>query len=188
MYIGIGEASTYNALGSHVGLGIMAGMGEMSRTMHLMTPEYGLHQRVFMLITDLPLAPGKPIDFGVMNFCRACKKCADFCPVNAIPHDTEPDWQKRGPYQVDGVRTWYRNEPVCNAYMHQTAGCALCIAVCPLSKGNRQAFYHDIMRATVSTTPVLNRFFRNMDDFLGYGIKDNPEAFWDLDPPPFAWY
>jgi reductive dehalogenase len=186
-YLGLGEASTYNSLGSHVGLGVMAGMGESSRTMHMITPEYGLHQRVFMLITDLPLAPGKPIDFGAMNFCRTCKKCADYCPVNAIPHDTEPDWQKRGVYQIDGVRTWHRNEPICNAYMQSTAGCSLCMAVCPLSKGNRKAFYHDIMRATVSTTPVLNRFFRGMDDFLGYGIKDNPETFWDLDLPPFAW-
>jgi epoxyqueuosine reductase QueG len=122
-----------------------------------------------------------------MNFCRTCKKCADFCPVNAIPHDTEPDWQKRGVYQIDGVRTWHRNEPICNAYMQSTAGCTICVAVCPLSKGNRKAFYHDIMRATISKTPILNGFFRNMDDFRGYGIKDNPETFWDLDLPPFAW-
>jgi hypothetical protein len=50
-----------------------------------------------------------------------------------------------------------------------------------------KAFYHDIMRVTVSTTPVLNRFFRNMDDFFGYGIKGDPETFWELDLPPFGW-
>jgi epoxyqueuosine reductase len=126
----------------------------------------------------------------VMHFCRACKKCADFCPVKAIPNDTEPNWEVRGVYQNPGVRIWRRNEPVCNAYMRQAGypeGCAICFAVCPLSKGNRQAFVHDIMRTTISKTPALDRFFRNMDDFLGYGIRNDPASFWNLDLPPFGW-
>jgi epoxyqueuosine reductase len=189
-YMGLGEATQYNALGSAVGLGVMAGLGEQCRLMHLMTPEYGTRQRVFKLITDLPLISGKPIDFGVMHFCRVCKKCADFCPVKAIPNDTEPNWEVRGAYQNPGVRIWRRNDPVCNAYMRQAGypeGCAICFAVCPLSKGNRQAFVHDFMRTTISKTPVLDRFFRNMDDFLGYGIRNDPALFWNLDLPPFGW-
>jgi reductive dehalogenase len=158
--------------------------------MHLLTPEYGVRQRVYMAITDLPLAPGKPIDFGAMQFCRSCKKCADFCPVQAIPHDTDPDWEIRGNYQSAGVRIWRRNEPVCNAYMMQAGfleGCSICFGVCPLSKGNSKTFYNDIMKATISNTPVLNRLFRNMDDFFGYGIKSDPERFWEMDLPPFGW-
>ncbi|MFC2026587.1 reductive dehalogenase [Chloroflexota bacterium] len=190
-YMCLGEAAIYNSLGMHVGFGVLAGLGEQSRVMHLLTPEYGLHQRVFMAITDLPLAPSKPIDFGAMQFCRACKKCADFCPVQAIPHDTEPSWETWGkPYRSPGVRIWRRDEPRCNTYMLSAGGvehCSLCLGVCPLSKGSRQAFYHDIMTATVGTTSVFNRFFRKMDDMLGYGMKDNPERFWELDLPPFGW-
>ena len=81
-YMGVGEAQ-FNALGSKVGMGILSGLGEHSRVMHMMTPEYGLRQRLFMAITDLPLAPGKPVDFGVMRFCRVCKKCSDICPASA---------------------------------------------------------------------------------------------------------
>jgi epoxyqueuosine reductase len=156
----------------------------------LMTPEYGLRQRVFVLATDMPLDPGKPIDFGVMRFCRVCKKCADFCPAQAISHDTEPSWDIRGPYNNPGVRIWRRLEPACNSYQVQSGygeGCSVCFAVCPLSKGNRKAFYHDIMRTTISNTPVFDRAFRKMDDFLGYGIRNDPEKFWDLDLPPFGW-
>ncbi len=189
-YMCLGEASLFNALGTAVGLGVMAGLGEQCRIMHLLTPEYGVRQRVFKNITDLPLAPGKPIDFGAMNFCRTCKKCADFCPVKAIPYDTDPSWEIRGPYQNPGVRIWRRNEPVCNAYIRQAAyseGCSICFGVCPLSKGNSKTFYNEIMKATISNTPVLNRLFRNMDDFFGYGIKSDPETFWEMDLPPFGW-
>jgi epoxyqueuosine reductase len=43
------------------------------------------------------------------------------------------------------------------------------------------------MRTTISKTPALDRFFRNMDDFLGYGIRNDPASFWNLDLPPFGW-
>ncbi len=189
-YMGLGEATNYNALGSAVGFGVLAGLGEQSRVMHLMTPEYGLHQRVFKVITDLPLDPGKPIDFGAIQFCRTCKKCADFCPVQAIPHDTDPSWDVRGDYQNAGVRIWRRNEPVCNTYM-VTSGlsehCSVCFGVCPLSKGSNETSYNDFMKSIISKTPILNRLFRNMDDFFGYGIKGDPEKFWEMDLPPFGW-
>jgi epoxyqueuosine reductase len=189
-YMGIGATGPFNSLGTSVGFAVMAGLGEQCRVMHLMTPEYGLRQRVFVLATDMPLDPGKPIDFGVMRFCRVCKKCADFCPAQAISHDTEPSWDIRGPYNNPGVRIWRRLEPACNSYQVQSGygeGCSVCFAVCPLSKGNRKAFYHDIMRTTISNTPVFDRAFRKMDDFLGYGIRNDPEKFWDLDLPPFGW-
>jgi len=168
----------------------MAGLGETSRTMHLITPEFGLRQRIHKVITDLPLAPGKPIDFGVMNFCRTCKKCADFCPSKAIPFETEPNWTPLGPYQIAGVKIWHRNEPACNAYMRMAGmpvGCAICFAVCPLSQGKREAIYHNLMRTSISKAPIFNRFFRKMDDFLGYGYRDDPEKYWEMDLPPFGW-
>ena len=187
-YMGLGESGHFHEFGCVTGLGVMAGLGETCRAMHLLTPEYGLKQRFFKLVTDLPLAPGKPIDFGAMQFCRTCKKCAEFCPPKAIPSDTEPSWENTVPYHTAGQRIWRRNEPACIAYMYESVGwCSVCIAVCPLSKGNRQAFYHDIMRSTISTTPVFNRFFRKMDDFLGYGMKRDSEDFWEMDLPPFGW-
>jgi len=48
------------------------------------------------------------------------------------------------------------------------------------------ANYWRFMKATLSKTPVLNRLFRNFNDFMDYGLK-NPETFWDLDLPPWGY-
>jgi epoxyqueuosine reductase len=189
-YMGLGESTPYNSLALAPPLAIMAGLGEQCRIMHCMTPERGVRQRIFKVITDLPLAPGKPVDFGVMKFCRVCKKCADFCPVQAYPHDTDPNWEIRGPYNSPGVRIWRRNEAACNAYMRQAGysqGCLICFAVCPLSKGVNKSIYQGMVRTIISKTPVLDRAFRKMDDFLGYGDRNDPDNIWNLDLPPFGW-
>jgi epoxyqueuosine reductase len=190
-YMGLGEVSSYNALGIAPAFAVMAGMGELSRMGHVLTPEYGLRQRIFKLITDLPLAPGKPIDFGAMRFCHTCKKCADYCPPQAISHDTEPSWDTKGkPYHSPGVRAWYWPQEKCQAYWRQIEECSICYAVCPLSKGGHKAFYHDLQRWTTANTSLFNGFFRRMDDFLDYGWKKDPkeiEGFWDLDLPPFGY-
>ena len=186
-YMCLGEATRYNALGVHAGFAVLGGLGEMSRMGHTITPEYGLRQRVQMVITDLPLAPGKPVDFGVMNFCRTCKKCAENCPPKAISFTTEPDWDTFDkPFHNPGIKAWHWPQDKCNAWIRQTGGCAVCFGVCPLSKGNRNAIYHDFMKATLSKTPVFNRLFKNFDDFMDYGIK-NPETFWELDLPPWGY-
>jgi epoxyqueuosine reductase len=189
-YMGLGEASAYNNMGSAVGLGIMAGLGEHSRVMHMMTPEFGLRQRVWKMITDLPLAPGKPIDFGIMRFCRVCKKCSDICPPKAINPETEPSWQNNGDYQQSGIKSWHRLEPNCLSYIYQAGysqGCILCFAVCPLSKGKRESIYQDLVRRTIATTPAFDRAIRKLDDAMGNGQRSDAEEIWNLDLPPFGW-
>ncbi len=190
-YMCLGEETLHNGLMPAPAMAILGGLGELSRMMHVMTPEYGLHQRVFKMITDLPLTPGKPIDAGMHTFCKTCKKCADNCPVQAISKDTEPYWDTRGkPYASPGTKNWYFPQEVCNTYLREVGACAICFGVCPLSKGGHKAFYHDLQRWTTANTPLFNGFFRKMDDFLGYGWKNNAkeiEEFWDLDLPPFGY-
>ncbi len=187
-YMGLGDTLKAAALGQSTGFAVMAGLGETCRIMHTITPEFGLMERVFILITDLPLAPGKPVDFGVMNFCRTCKKCADYCPAKAIPPATEPTWETKGFYNRPGVKHWYRDEARCRAYIYQAGACAICFAVCPYSKLHGQS-YTNLWQSTVAKTTVFNRAIRKMDDFMGYGprLGDDIEKFWDLDLPPFGW-
>ena len=61
---------------------LMAGLGEMGRMNRLVSPLYGGALRLDMILTDLPLALDKPIDFGLQTFCKGCKKCAKACPVD----------------------------------------------------------------------------------------------------------
>ena len=187
-YMCLGEVSSYNALGIAPAFAVISGLGELSRMGHAMTPEYGLRQRIFKAITDLPLAPGKPIDAGMMKFCYTCKKCAQHCPPQAISHDTEPSWDTREkPYHSPGVRAWYWPQERCQAYWRQIEECSICYSVCPLSKGGHKAFYHDMQKLVTANTSLFNAFFKQMDDFLGYGSRDDIDRWWNLDLPPFGY-
>jgi len=187
-YMCLGDTVKTAAMGQVVGFMVMSGMGESCRTMHAITPEFGVMQRPFIGITDLPLPPGKPIDIGVMKFCRTCKKCAEYCPAKAIPMDTEPTWEVKGPYNRPGVKTWYRDEPACREYMYHAGSCAICIAVCPFSR-LKNASYTNMWQSTVAKTSAFNRTIRRMNDLLGYNprVGDDIENIWNLDLPPFGW-
>jgi epoxyqueuosine reductase len=175
-----------NSLGTSVGFGVMAGLGEISRIEHIITPERGFSQRVFKMVTDLPLAPTSPVDTGVMDFCRVCKKCAEQCPTLAISTATEPGWEIPGPYKNPGVKGWFRTEPRCYTYWRQTGtGCGFCLALCPLNKPPTTSYFN-AMRSTIATTKQMNRTFRKMDDVLNNGARENLGNFWDLEIPPMG--
>ena len=61
-------------------LAIDAGLGQLGRLGTLITPEFGPRVRLCKVLTDLPLVPTPPIDFGVTEFCNKCEKCAQYCP------------------------------------------------------------------------------------------------------------
>lgn len=49
------------------------------------------------------------------------------------------------------------------------------------------SIYQDFMRTTISKTSAFDRAFRKMDDLIGYGIRNDPEEFWNMDLSPFGW-
>lgn len=176
----------YNGLGIAPAFGVMAGLGELSRLNRMISPEYGPLQRVFKVITDLPLAPTKPIDAGIMRFCRTCKKCAEACPAGVLSMETEPSWEVKGPWNNPGTRAYSDDSPKCYAYwLTSTASCIRCFAVCPFSTKNK-SFMHKIVLATLSVTPLLNGFFTRMHTAMGYGMRRHPESWWDLNLPPYG--
>ena len=184
-YMGLGESTT-NALGIAPAFGVMAGLGELSRLNRLITPEFGPMVRVFKMITDLPVAVDKPIDFGVMKFCRACKKCAEACGGAALSFDTEPTWNIRGPWNNPGHKAYFEDSTKCMTYW-KTVGtnCGVCFAVCPFAKKDK-AWIHNVVKATASTAPFMDGFMRSMDDAFGYGVEKDQEAWWNLDLPEYG--
>ena len=73
-----------NDMSLSIPLAIDTGLGQLGRNGLLITPEYGPRVRLCKVFTDPPLEPDSPIDFGVNDFCRRCRLCADACEVDAI--------------------------------------------------------------------------------------------------------
>ncbi len=161
----------------------MAGLGEMGRMNRVVSPYFGGAVRFAIILTDLPLALDKPIDFGLQEFCRHCKKCAKACPVNALSFDTDPSWEPLGPYSSKGKKVWYEDCEKCASYTSGAGSyCGACLGACTWNKGNK-THLHDLVKATGAKFPSLSWFFAFMDDLFGYGLvpETKRKDWWDLD-------
>ncbi len=160
-------------------IAIDAGLGEMARNGLLITPRFGPRVRLAKVLTDMPLTPDKPIEFGVWDFCKLCNKCAKNCPGQSIPYG-EPDEKPLNISNREGVSTWHINAEKCLAFWAvKGVSCSNCIRTCPFNKPN--GMVHDWVRWGVANQPWLNRLFLWADDRFGYGKKKKPETFWQDD-------
>jgi reductive dehalogenase len=154
-------------------LAVDAGLGQLGRMGVLITPEFGPRVRLCKVLTDLPLVPTPPIDFGVTEFCETCEKCAEYCPAQAVRYgertakkrtfSTNPGLLK---WPVDGERClqfWYKNGARTGKGMYHV-DCYQCINVCPFNK--KTGIGHDLVRWTVRNLPFLNKAVKNGDDLF----------------------
>ena len=172
---------------------VLSGHAELGRNdNYCISPEYGTVCGYFTMLTDLPVAPDKPIDAGMFRFCHTCRKCAETCPMQCISYEKEPT------YEIPQSKLpGYENEPVtwknpgkevfqtdalaCNyKWTEVGSGCGTCMATCTFNVNNG-ASIHEIVKSTLATTPLLNGFLWNADKAFGYGIKTNEEMekWWD---------
>jgi len=110
-------------------IAIDAGLGEQGRHGVLITPELGSNFRPAVVTTNIPMETDRPIRFGVKDFCRTCKICAEQCPSGAISFDTE--------VEVRGYRRWKIDRSKCHNFWYSNLGnigCRLCVTVCPYSR------------------------------------------------------
>ncbi len=160
-----------------VPLAIDAGHGQPSRLGLVITPKYGPRLRWCKVITDLPLGgKKKSIDFGVIEFCEACEKCAEACPAGAIPKGPRTT-EGHGISNNPGVLKWYLDYEKCRTYWSRVGtNCGICMRVCPFNKGH--GFHHDIVRWFIKSFPFLDSTIVRFDDWLGYGKQQDPRFFW----------
>ena len=171
----LGYSATANHLRHYdalmVPLAVDAGLGELSRMGYLITKEYGPRIRLGAVTTDLPLVPDKPVDIGIEDFCRICKKCAVCCPSKSIPSEDQ--------IEVNGTLRWKLNQETCFEYWGKIGtDCNVCMKVCPWS--HTRTFPHNLIVELISRNSVSRRLFTIMDDIF-YGKKPKPKA-----PPKWA--
>jgi ferredoxin len=112
-------------------LAIDAGLGELGRNGLLLSPEYGPRQRICKVLTDLPLVPDKPVDFGIQSFCESCHACASACPVDAIRFD-ERTTDRTSISNREGILRWPVNVGRCYLFWQENGmDCSNCVAACP---------------------------------------------------------
>jgi len=177
----------YNARAQHFGnyeavMGpclIAAGMGELTRTGDCVAhPRFGFRSKVAAVTTDLPLAPDKPIDFGMLDFCRVCKKCADECPSKAITLDPDPV-----PY--NGYLRWNTDSKKCTEFRcsnEEGVNCGRCIKVCPWSS-KEDSWFHEAGIWIGSQGQASSRLLKSIDDMFGYGTEVIDKYKWWLEWP-----
>jgi reductive dehalogenase len=181
--LGYEAIPSVNDTAQSIPFAVDAGIGELSRLNKLVTPEFGPAVRLCKVFTDMPMAYDKPVDFGLVNFCKTCKKCAEVCPSRALSFDDEPSFKTKGPWNNPGHKTWYEDSYKCFEYWQKSgSACGVCLASCPYTKGD-QSWIHEGVKATVSIAPAADGAFRNMDNAFGYGKQRDPEQWWTKDSP-----
>lgn len=157
-------------------LAIDAGLGELGRNGLLITPEFGPRVRLCKVFTDLPLAPDRPIEFGVWDFCLKCKRCAEECPSQAIS-PREPTERPLSISNRKGVLRWPLDAERCFAFWAARGiDCSNCIRVCPFNKP--PGWLHSAVRWGVKNVRWLDSTFIRLDKLFGYGRKYSATRFW----------
>jgi len=173
--LGYNAVASMNDTALAIPLAIKAGLGEYGRHGLLITKEFGPRVRLGKIFTDMPLAPDQPIRFGVKEFCDICRRCADGCPVRAIPHDA-PSAQRHNQSNIRGVKKWSVDGEKCFGYWAaQNSECSICIRVCPFNK-DYSKWWHRLGRRLAGTR--LRRLLLALDRRLGSGARMKPRRWW----------
>lgn len=132
--LGYRAVASMNDTGLVIPYAIKAGLGEYARNQMVITPQFGPRLRFSKIFTDLPLAHDTARSPGVRAFCDICTKCADACPVKALPYGP-PDVGGANVSAIKGVRKWTSDAEKCFGFWTRLASdCAICMRVCPFNR------------------------------------------------------
>jgi epoxyqueuosine reductase len=119
-------------------LALRAGLGQLGKHGSVISQEWGSNLRLAAVLTDLPLALDAPVDIGVDDLCRTCRRCVEDCPPDAIGNEK---------VLVRGETKWYVDFDRCVPYFAVTEGCGICIQVCPWSEPGQGARLSEMLLA-----------------------------------------
>ncbi len=109
---------------------IAAGLGESCRMGFALNPFFGSNFKSAAVLTNMPLVPDKPIDFGLKSYCDRCYICADVCPAGAISKDNEQVlYNGYLKYKID-----YEKHILLSYVDPYTTSCGRCTDMCPWNR------------------------------------------------------
>lgn len=113
-------AGTINAIPA----ALACGFGELAKNGSIINREYGCCFRLAHVLTNIPLLYDETDSFGADDYCTRCQACTRVCPPGAISDEK---------HMVRGVEKWYVDFDKCLPFFNETAGCGMCLAICPWS-------------------------------------------------------
>jgi reductive dehalogenase len=167
-----------NGVGLSIPMAIDAGLGQLGRLGLLITPKYGPRVRIAKVITDMPLVPNDPIEFGVTEFCDVCMLCASECPSGSISSGPRT-WKGTSVSNNPGVLKWYVSPESC--YDFNGFSCSNCKRSCPFNKPNNSWLHRMIRTAIEGRLRPADAAMVNLDQASGYGTQLQATEFWKLD-------
>jgi len=121
---------------SFVPLAGKAGLGWQGMNGLLVTPEFGIRQRIAAIYIEHPIfqfTDKVPLEHQwIEDYCKTCKRCQTECPPDAI-RDEKVIYND----QVPTIGRLSRGiDPIkCHPMFAKFVGCSVCVKVCPFSQG-----------------------------------------------------
>ena len=172
--LGFEAVASMNDTGLVIPYAVQAGLGEYARNQLVITPEFGPRLRFSKIYTSMPLAHNQPRPIGVRAVCDICTRCADACPVKALPKG--PPEQRQGRSVLKGVVKWTSDAEACFGYWAKLASdCAICLRVCPFNRDYARWWNRAWLRLALSPLRRLALWF---DDKSGRAKRVKPADWW----------
>ena len=172
--LGYEAVASMNDTGLVIPYAVKAGLGEYARNQLVITPQFGPRLRFSKIFTNLPLTHDAATPLGVRAFCDICTKCADACPVKALPYGP-PETGGSNVSALKGVRKRTSDAEKCFGFWAKTStDCAICMRVCPFNRDFRK--WHHRLWLKLALSP-----WRNLALFLdrNRGGRKKPSKWWD---------
>lgn len=172
--LGYEATASMNDTGLVIPYALQAGLGEYARNQLVITPEFGPRLRFSKIYTTMPLAHDAPKKHGVAEVCNICTRCADACPVKALPFDKP----KAGGNQssIKGVVKWTSDAEKCFGYWAKLASdCAICMRVCPFNRDYSKAANRWWLKLALSP---LRKLALWLDDRSERAKRMKPRDWW----------